>query len=956
MTRPELREAIEEPARRAGLVIEEAVVDAVLDDGGAEPGTLPLVSHALAETWRRRRGSMMTLDGYREAGGVSGAIAQTANSVYDDHFDAAERAAVRRLMLRLVTPGDGTPDTKRPLAIADLNKAGDETLQRVTEQMTAARLLTASEDTVEIAHEALIRTWPRLRQWIEESRDDLRMRQHIASAATEWVEQDRDSDLLYRGTPLEAALDWADSKPDVLEPSDQEFLDSSKAARDDAAAEAAGLATRSTRIRRIAVSVLSVLTVVAVISGLTAINASRQSNARFSQSLALQAAGLATDDPRVALALAVEAIARGQTDSFEARSALVDASRILGESPLAPAASSFVVGDALSVAVSPDGSLVASGYRDGTVQIWEPMMGAAVGTIVAAHDGAINDIVFTADGTGLITASNDRTVRLWDVSDPANVTLSRVVGTHDGIVWRIALSPDSSTVAAASEDGTVREWDLATGMQRGPSLIDITRDFLSVAYSPDGSIILGGNGRGELHGWIRATGEPALETFNAHRSDLWHIEFAPSGTTFATSSSDGTVRVWTLNGDELAQPYAGASENGAGIAFSATGTLMIGSAEGRVVLWDPDTQRIEVTPPGHGGEILDAAMTPDGSELITLSTDQTVRAWTPPVAPQRIELTGNASGSLAVAVASDGTVASGDVAGAVRIFDQGSTTGDPVADLVSPAGISAIAFGDGNRLLAAASADGSWWLVDVVTRAAVLGPIPAHEGPITAVALADGLIVTGGDDGLVRIWDENGTLVRDLAVRHAGGVTALAASGSKLATADRSGVVHIFDVGSGTIAEGSFQADDNTIWALSFSPNGSLLATASGDEVVTIWDVASLEPLSMLTPHDADATGVAFLDDATVASVDLKGTVRLWDVALGRQLGSALQGHDGAARGLAAGPDGRFATSGADGTLYVWDVLNLEAACAKSQGTFDAEQQRRYLQGTEAAGCTEVMP
>ncbi|NND03594.1 MAG: protein kinase, partial [Acidimicrobiia bacterium] len=324
MTPAELRQAIEEPAGRAGLAIEDGLVDTMLSDTGSDPGSLPLLSHALAETWRSRKGNTMTLDGYRAAGGVSGAIAQTANALYDEQFDAEERSAVRTLMLRLVNPGEGTPDTRRSLPIEAVFGNPDGVLARVTERMTDARLLTVGEESIEIAHEALIRTWPRLRSWIEENRDDLRTRQHIGRAASEWIDQGRTPDLLYRGTPLQSALDWAATRGDVLEPADQEFLDASKAAHDAEAAEKERVAARLRRIRMIAIGVLSGLTIVAAIASFVAYGALRETRSQFAQSLATLSAPLADENPRLALALAVEAIARGQADSIEARTTLVE--------------------------------------------------------------------------------------------------------------------------------------------------------------------------------------------------------------------------------------------------------------------------------------------------------------------------------------------------------------------------------------------------------------------------------------------------------------------------------------------------------------------------------------------------------------------------------------------------------------------------------------------------------
>jgi hypothetical protein len=171
------------------------------------PARLPLVAHVLVETWMRRQGNTLTLEGFREAGGVAGAISQTADATFEHRFSSAEKEATKRLFLRLVNPGEGTPDTRRALDRAEVENDQPDIMRRVVECLTEARLLTVDDATVQIAHEALLHSWPRLHSWIEDYRDDLRTRQRISHAAAEWNDEQRDPDLLYRGTPLLSALE-----------------------------------------------------------------------------------------------------------------------------------------------------------------------------------------------------------------------------------------------------------------------------------------------------------------------------------------------------------------------------------------------------------------------------------------------------------------------------------------------------------------------------------------------------------------------------------------------------------------------------------------------------------------------------------------------------------------------------------------------------------------------------
>ena len=232
MSQNELRRAIEEPAKGSGLTFETGLVDLLLRDIGAsgdqspEPGALPLLSHALLETWRRREGNQLTFSGYTEAGGVQGAIAKTAESIFHEQLTSAQQAIARNIFLRLTELGEGTQDTRRRTLISELLPANDATeeTQVVLNLLSAARLVTTDEESVEVAHEALIREWPTLRRWLNQNRDGLRLHRHLTESAQEWQELGHDRDELYRGARLEQAQEWANQHDDELNDLERDFL------------------------------------------------------------------------------------------------------------------------------------------------------------------------------------------------------------------------------------------------------------------------------------------------------------------------------------------------------------------------------------------------------------------------------------------------------------------------------------------------------------------------------------------------------------------------------------------------------------------------------------------------------------------------------------------------------------------------------------------------------------
>ncbi|HYM52660.1 MAG TPA: AAA family ATPase [Candidatus Dormibacteraeota bacterium] len=949
MSRADLRKVIEQPGIEAGLRLEEDLVDAVLEDAGDESSALPLVSHAMAETWRRRDGLTLTLAGYREAGGVAGSISKTADSLYESVFDDAEKEACRRLMLRLVTPGEGTPDTRRRLHRGELERDPNPEVSRwVVDQMVGARLLTVDRDSLEIAHEALLRSWPRLRDWIEEARDDLRTRQRIAAATAEWRAQDRDPDLLYRGTPLQSALEWAAVHGDALGPDGAEFLAASEEARRQATARSEVAARRARSIRRLAVSALGVLAIAAAGASVIAFAALSESRSAFAQALATQARLLAETDPRLAIAVAVEASERMGQDSVDARAALVNASQALA-AQFVPTGPEVSVGDASTVAVSPNGSLIVTGNRDGSISTWNST-GVPLAGNVAGHALAIEEMTFTPDGRWILSGAHDGTVLVWDLADPENVPEPAVLGETTGIVWSVAVAPDGTTAASASEDGSIRLWDLESRSEIGPVWTEIESDALTVAFSPDGALLLVGDGRGEVTGWTVEDRRVAIPTFAGHASDVWEIVFSADGTRFATASSDGRIRIWETSTQEMvAEPFGRSAHDVRGVVLDGD-EVLAGDETGRLLVTSFEDPGRPVSYAPRGSQIVDAALGSD--TLATLGSDQQLQAWSRGGEPIARVLERHPNGAFGIAASPDGTrIATGDGDGNVRVFSV--TTGERELGPIQlhRGTVWALAFsGDGSRL-ASGGADGEVRVIDAETGELLASP-PAAGDEISSMLFVDGRLAAGGADGVVRIWDGE-TLAGELGP-HGAGVTAVAISpGGTLAAADKHGGVALWNVEDQSAAAEPIAADDNTIWGLAWSADGAILAAASDDEVVQLWSVESRRRIGALTPHPGGAAGAAFLSDGTtIATTDRRGYVRLWDVGEAVPLGDGLTGHTAAAWRIVSLPNMRFATTSEDGTVRIWDVLDQGRACERAEGDRGLGALGDFLgEGEEPVAC-----
>ncbi len=231
MEETELRQAIEAPAQRVGLAFAPGLVDIILDYALGEPGALPLLEHALLQLWERRQGRRLTFEAYREVGGVDGAIARRAEEEYAA-LPPKQQAEARRILLRLVQPGEGTEDTRRPALWSELVPGPEQApaVDDVIQRLANARLLTTGRDSptgeelVDVAHEALIRGWPRLRVWLDEDRAGLRTQRRLTERARDWERLSRDPGALYRGVHLAQAIEWAEDHAGEMAPLEREFL------------------------------------------------------------------------------------------------------------------------------------------------------------------------------------------------------------------------------------------------------------------------------------------------------------------------------------------------------------------------------------------------------------------------------------------------------------------------------------------------------------------------------------------------------------------------------------------------------------------------------------------------------------------------------------------------------------------------------------------------------------
>jgi WD40 repeat protein/DNA-binding SARP family transcriptional activator len=913
MGRAELRRAIELPAQRAGLRVDPELTDALVADVDGEPGPLPLLSTALLELWQQRDGRRLRLSAYQQAGGVHGAVARLAEHAYE-RLDPARRDAARMLLMRLAGEGQGDAVVRRRVALDDL--ASDAESAAALAALADARLITISDDEVEVAHEALLREWPRLRAWLEEDAEGRRLHHHLHAAAKDWEAGGRDTGELLRGARLASTLDWATAHRRELSDLEHGFLETSRTASE-----------RAHRRLQVALAGVVGLLLLAVVAGVVALG--ERGNARHEATVAqaqrLGALALVENDLDRSLLLAVQGLALD--DSVQTRG------NLLAALVKSPAAIGVVRGNGdrlVALDLSPDGGTLAVVHEDGTTTFLDTRTRRPVGPSYRLPD--VHDIRdtparwyglrFSPDGERIAVGLHEPVI--LDARTRRVLVRLRLSARHPVHALRFsgdgrsvfatywsdeAVAPCRSRAVLCPSPASVwlRRFDAATGQARsperrigGPTTVPIS---LMIA-AHRGQVVTTFSDRTVIRD------ARTLRPVRRLAAGAQQAALSPDERTLLLGGGDGSVRFADLVTGVVRTASGRHEREVAQAAFSTDGrTAVTAGADGRILVWDVARAAAAESFAGHTGQINGLAISRDDSRLYTASREGIIVIW--------------------------------DLGGARRLGRRFRTGPDDPQDFLPRYALSS----DG-LVLATGHADGTVTLIDprTLTSSAPLRVIPRDGLPgmrsVTGMGFVPGthLLVVGGEAGFLGLVDvRRGRLVARLR-GHDGPVytPSFSADGHVMATASGNSVIRLWRMPAGRPL-GPPLYEPPEVTDISLSPDGRTLAITRDAMVnppgVTIVDVATRRPLPLPGSETVYELARFTSDGRYVVGASWRGWVQLWSTDTWRPVGRRLGGRGGTVLWESMSPDdSTLATGSPEGTIRLWDVASRQPLGAPLPG------------------------
>lgn len=975
-----------------GTEDQPGLIERIARDAGETGGALPLMQHVLELLWRGMKQRTLAHEAYDDLGGLEGALDQHAEAVFAV-LSADEQVAARRLFYKLINLEESGEATRRIATREDLG----EDRWRVAEKLAAedARLLVLRQsaeeaepdteamaaETVEVAHEALLRHWERLLGWIAEDRAFLLWQKRLARQLEDWRRADDKTGLELSGAQLDTAWVYQKTRYDDLDEAERGFIEMSGKVFVEAELEKRSRDQRERRqrdenerqaekvlmLQRRWLMALAGIVIVLFGAGITgfslyraqvvATKIAKESSDKLE--IALEAQKLAADAESVARADADAA--RGKAEDDAARYAAAIAAGLLADGKTIEAIK--VVRESLGVKATPediarkpaaysllaqalgkleqdagilrgheapvaaasfsfDGTRIVTGSEDRTARVWDAVTGSLL-HVLEGHEAEISSASFSRDGTRIVTGSDDNTARIWNAGTG---DLMQVLEGYKGKIFAASFSPDGTRIVTVSEHGTARIWNAATGgllhMLEGQG----NRVFYNVftaSFSEDGTRIVVSSGDKTAQIWDAGTGG-LLHVLEGHQGLVSTASFSPDGMHVVTGSFDRTARIWDARTGGLVKVLDGHEGTIFAASFSLDGMRVVtGSEDGTAGIWDTEGGGLLHVLEGHRSKIASASFSRDGTRVLTGSIDRTARVWDAGTGGLLHVLEGHEGRISTASFSPDGRrVLTGSEDRTAGLWDAGT------------GGLLHVLEGLKSRVsVALFSPDGARVLTGGERRVAAIWDgetgglvhmLEGHKGRISAASFSrDGTrVVTGSEDRTVRVWDAGTGGLLHLLDGHEGKISAASFSldGMRIVTGSEDNTARIWDAGTGSLLH-VLEGHKGRVFAASFSPDGTRIVTGDGRRFARVWDAGTGNFLHVLAGHRSRVFTASFSPDGTrILTGSGDKTARIWDAGTG-DLVHVLEGHEGYIPVASFSRDGsRILTGSIDKTARVWDA------------------------------------
>lgn len=949
--REEFKAVIEGPAARATtagrkLVIHPELTEQLIRDARGVDA-LPLLAFTLERLFVEHGGDGDLLPSEYEAlGGVAGSIAAAVKAAFAEPVrepavpaDEAERERLLRIgfvpWLALVDPD--TDARKRQVASwAMIPTDAHPLLDRLIEQRLLVRDERVREDgvreiVVEIAHEALLRQWPTLARWLDENADTLKALEATKRAAADWQKNERRPEwLTHTGLRLQTA-EALRSRGDFetqLATNGRAYLVACRRRDDEIRADRERQLADTARVQRRVSYLLGVLAVL-LLAASALVMVQTRATARERSLILASEAELANDTGRFEQALRYALIATAEGWLAPATSeAWIELARAAHHSSLIATLNGHE-GRVRSAEFSPDGTRVVTASEDNTVRVWDAATGSEI-TALKRRMPEVQTASFSDDGTFIIAAS---TTMAW-VRDAATGKRIAAFDVHDwDDVGSAAFSHDGTRVVTTSRDDTTMRVSSVPLKTESTTLRGYDGGLFLVAFSPDGARIVTASNLLDgttVRVWNAVTGTP-ITTLDIHEELVSSATFSADSSRIVTTSEDKPARVWDAEtGAEIAtlRGHRGAVW---AAAFSPDGTRIVTASKDKTArIWDAEAEEQIGAFHEHRDDVSAATFSRDGKRVVTGSMDGTARIWNAQFGDEVASLNAHRGEVTTATFSPDGTrvvTASSDTT--ARLWD--AQTATQIAVLSGHVdGVSSASFSPDATRVVTASRDKTARVWDAQTGREI-AILEGHSGRVwTATFSRDGArVVTASSDKSVRVWDA--ATGKEIAVSngHSTGVRTATFSrdGTRVVSTSDDKIARIWD--PATRRETLLMGHQAPVHTAKFNPDGSLVVTASDDKTARLWDAATGNEIAVLNGHNGSVLTAAFDPDGThVVTASDDKTARVWNVSTGRET-AILAGHEEQVRAAEFSPDGtRIVTVSGDWTTRVWDAVTGKESAA----------------------------